>query len=247
MLRILLERRMAFVKLPTAFVRTSYGVCRNVVRRSKNVRSVKNVYLLGSKRNAAAWQEKRWRAERLLLLQLPLFQVAKEAGTCIFEQIEDVLEAAVTAVVGVGNMVGVVLGAPLGHAMDLTFQFETGAAIVQVVNVLVVHSDDKVEVAEVAFADGTREVGDVVAASQGMLSHSGIGSLALMVADDASRVDMVLVGESLGFDEVLHDGLCRTTAANVTKTNEEDAKFFVLHSLVKFGKSATKVQQNGRK
>lgn len=243
----MLEHRAVIMKLPSAFVRISYGVCRNVERRSKNVRSVKNVYLLGAKRNAVAWQEKGWRAERSLLLQLPLFQVAKESGTCIFEQIEDVLEAAVTAVVGVGNMVGVVLGAPLGHAMDLAFQFEAGAAIVQVVYVLIVHTDDEVEVAEVAFADGTREVGDVVAATQGMLTHTGIGSLALMVADDAGRVDVILVGESLGVDEVLHDGLRRTTAANVTKTNEEDAKFFVLHSLVKFGKSATKVQQNDRK
>ena len=86
-----------------------------------------------------------------------------------------------TAVIGVGHMVVAVAGTIFGHLVNFTGRFYIGGAIVQIVYIAIVHTDDQVEFLEVGGGNGSRNAIYVVATLQTCLAHAIVGSFALVI------------------------------------------------------------------
>lgn len=153
----------------------------------------------------------------------------QQTRTGVFQEVEHMLEAFGTAIIGVGHVVGVgVAGAVIGHAAYLVASLDGGGAVAQVVDVAVVHADDEVELKEIVGGHGARTVGEVVAAAGGVGTHTAIGQLALVIGKDAGRVYMETVGQTGLIDKPLHDPLGRRRTADVAETYKEN---LILHPI----------------
>ena len=139
----------------------------------------------------------------------------------IFEDVDDVLKALCTAVVGVGHVVGGDVGAELRHAVYLLFGFEAGSQFVKAADVAVVHAEDEVELFEVAQAHWAREMSDVVSSARGMGSHARVGLFALMVADESCRVHLDGFIQSFTLQYRAHHLLGSARSADVAQAHKE--------------------------
>lgn len=121
----------------------------------------------------------------------------QQAPGGVFEEVENVLEVGIVAIVGVGDEVGGVGGEEVGHAEHLCLDVRrTGGQAGQALHIALVHADDIVETGEVGHGDGTRAVGQAVAAAGGMAYHARVGEFALVVVNQAGAIYGKLGGEA---------------------------------------------------
>lgn len=89
----------------------------------------------------------------LPFLECGLLEVVEEAGAGVFDEVGDFFEAAVAAVVGIGDVGGGFLDAVVGEELDLMAMLVFSVEAVDVVEVVIVGDKDEVEVVEVAVLD----------------------------------------------------------------------------------------------
>ena len=121
------------------------------------------------------------------------FKPFEQMAAGIFKQVDDELEVASVAVVGVGDdvVVGVALQI-VGHHDDFVFG-AFGREAEEFFTIAIVHGYDEVEAVEVVCRDGARVVGEVITVLLGVVAHASIGEFSFVIIDDASRVDCVAI------------------------------------------------------
>ena len=88
-------------------------------------------------------------------------------------------------------------GEEVGHAEHLCLDVRrTGGQAGQALHIVLVHADDIVETGEVGHGDGTRAVGQAVAAAGGMAYHARVGEFAPVVVNQAGAIYGKLGGEA---------------------------------------------------
>lgn len=92
-----------------------------------------------------------------------VFDGFEHAGACVFDQVGDFFKSLATAVVGVGNVVGLVLTTVVGEQLDLRVVGAAGVEAADVVEVFLVGDEDQVEVIEVGDFDLAGVAADSVA------------------------------------------------------------------------------------
>ena len=94
--------------------------------------------------------------------------------------------------------------------------FGRWSTVFQVLDVAVVHPDNHIEVEEVLCADGTRTVGQHISPVVGVHPHPAIGQLALVITQNACRIDFNLVLQAFTFHKGTHHFLCRRRATDIS-------------------------------
>lgn len=149
-------------------------------------------------------------------------ECGEEVLAAFAEEVEHKLEAFRSFVVGVGDMVGVLAGGEeVGHGCDFSFCFGRWGYASQVGEVGVIHADDQVEVAEVAFADSPAAVVEFETTASGMNPHALVGELSYVVACCPGGVDYYFVGEVRFINGLPHDPLGSGGTADVAEAHEE--------------------------
>ena len=154
------------------------------------------------------------------------YQFLKQSRTGIFQQVEHILETFCTTVIGVGNVISLSkAGTKVSHATNLPFCFDRRSALFQVFDIAVVHTNDKIEIIEIAGTNGTRTMHKVVTATGGMRTHPWIGQFALMITQDTSRVSHKFIGPSCLFHQMFHYTFSRRRATDVSQADKQDTVF----------------------
>lgn len=103
--------------------------------------------------------------------------MVQQAVAGIFEQIEHQFETVGPAVIGIGHMVVGIAAGIVGHAVNLRPGISIGRQAAQILDVHVVHTDDKVETVEIVGRNGARAMFETIAPTSGMSPHTGVGRL----------------------------------------------------------------------
>ncbi len=148
--------------------------------------------------------------------------VGQESGAGVHQQLDDIVKAFGTTVVGIGDFtVAMALGKfahhlHLGPVESFGFQGQNPPVVVRI------HGQDSVKFLEVLGYKLARFAfhGDALFASGN--AHAAIGGLADMVASRARRVAADLITQTRFGNEVSHDIFRRGRSADIAQTNEQN-------------------------
>ena len=133
-------------------------------------------------------------------------------------------EIGIAAVVGVGH--GGLMrmkGKIVGHATNLLQVAVAARLAPQGSHILVVHTNDKVEPAEIRWRELSRTARHVVTVARSVAAHAAVGQVAHMPVANTRRVDAEPVPHPALLGHCLKNGLGSRRAANVTQTDKQNA------------------------
>lgn len=150
-------------------------------------------------------------------------QMVQQTVAGIFEQVEHQFETVGPAVIGIGHMVVGIAAGIVGHAVNLRPGISIGRQAAQILDVHVVHTDDKVETVEIVGRYGTRAMFETIAPAGGMSPHTGVGQIACVTAISTGRVDVKSRRQTALLHLLLHDALSSRRTADVAEADKQYA------------------------
>jgi hypothetical protein len=157
----------------------------------------------------------------LSFCQTPL-NLPEDAGAAILHEVEDMLEAGIAAIVGVGDFAVLVLGTEFAEEADFGIVQTLRVQGAEISSVLIIHDEDEVMLSEIGSGDLTSEVAEIITTLGGGFSHARVSMLPRVPASSARGVDVDAVLPASVFDHAMHDAIGSRGAADVAEADEEE-------------------------
>ena len=118
----------------------------------------------------------------MIILELQgVVDKGNDAIAGILEDVENGFKAFGSSIIGVGHFSRSDVLAEVGCGFQFACGIQAFCLVVQSLHVGLVHREDEIECGEVGRTDGTREMGEVVASSLGMLPHALVWQFTLVI------------------------------------------------------------------
>ena len=148
--------------------------------------------------------------------------IVEQSGGGRLNQIEDDIETAIAAVIGVGNIGAAEVRRELQEHVEAVF-LSQGAEALKIAVVFRIHGDDIIKAVEILAFDLTAALrGKIDAAQLGSPLGAAVGGLADVPAADAGGIDADPVGQALAFDQRPEDTFGGGRAADVAETDKQN-------------------------
>ena len=148
----------------------------------------------------------------------------KQISATVFENIEDLVKAVISAPIGIGDAAerGELSAAEFGKKLYLRGIEALRRTRQNVAPVLRVHSENEVEILVVRAAELAGSMGEAVAAPLSRRAHSRVRQVADMPAAGSAGITDQLVRKALAFDHAGKNAVSRRGTADISEANKEN-------------------------
>lgn len=151
----------------------------------------------------------------------PALQLMKQAGTGIFENIQDAFKAVGATVVGVWNFPGFDFAVEVGDVANFCPVIGFGGHGQKIALVEIVHDEEEVEAVKIFEADSPGGMANGDPALSRVFDHSGVGRISFMKIKGSGGIALDAVLQVGLRYLLLKDGFCRRRTADIAHADKE--------------------------
>ena len=150
-----------------------------------------------------------------------MFELVQQAGTTVFQKIQDFFETGCSPVIGIGHFL-VLTGNVRAKGLDLGSKLGTRRERGEFREIEVIHGQEQVGLFEILVRYHAGAPADRKVAGLSRLSHARVRGIAVMLTDGTGRVTGDRLVKFALLEQLAEGGLGGGRATNVSPTNKKN-------------------------